>query len=98
MNGLVLGVALFLLLNVVAGLVRAWMGPTAPDRMLAAQLFGTTGTAILLLLAEGLSNAALRDVALVLALLAAISIVVFVRRWPEVPEVPERSANRDEHP
>jgi multicomponent Na+:H+ antiporter subunit F len=82
MNGFVLGVALFLLLNVAAGLVRVWLGPTAPDRMLATQLFGTTGTAILLLLAEGLSNAAFRDVALILSLLASISTVVFVRRRP----------------
>jgi multicomponent Na+:H+ antiporter subunit F len=82
MNGFVLGVALFLLFNIVAGLVRVWAGPTSPDRMLAAQLFGTTGTAILLLLAQTLSISSLRDVALVLAVLASISTVVFVRRWP----------------
>jgi multicomponent Na+:H+ antiporter subunit F len=81
MNGFVLGVAVFLLINIVAGLLRVWWGPTAPDRMLAAQLFGTTGAAILLLLAEGLSMPSLRDVAIVAALLASISTVVFVRRW-----------------
>ena len=85
MSEFVLGMALFLLLNVAAGLIRIWRGPTAADRMLAAQLFSTTGTAILLLLAEGLSNPAIRDVALVSALLAAISTVVFVRRWVIVP-------------
>lgn len=94
MNGFVLGVALFLLLNVLAGLVRVWQGPTAADRMLAAQLFGTTGTAILLLLAEGLSRPAVRDVALVAALLASISTVVFVRRWEIFPGV--ESSNIDE--
>ncbi len=94
MNGFVLAVALFLLLNVVAGLVRVWQGPTAADRMLAAQLFGTTGTAILLLLAEGLSRPAVRDVALVAALLASISTVVFVRRWAIFPAV--ESSNIDE--
>jgi len=80
-NDLELFIAFFLMLNVFAGLLRVWWGPTAADRMLAAQLFGTTGTAVLLLLAEGLSNASLRDVGLVSALLAAISTVVFVRRW-----------------
>jgi multicomponent Na+:H+ antiporter subunit F len=95
MNGLVLGVALFLLLNVAAGMVRIWRGPTAPDRMLAAQLYGTTGTAILLLLAEGLSQPSLRDVALVLALLASMSTIVFVRRWP-LGEI-EEEAHSDEH-
>src|SRR5919106_469540 len=75
--------ALFLLLNLVAGLARVWRGPTPADRMLAAQLFGTTGVAILLLQAEASSVPALRDVALALALLATLATVVFVRRvWP----------------
>jgi multicomponent Na+:H+ antiporter subunit F len=45
--------------------------------MLAAQLFGTTSAAILLLLAEALELPALRDVALVLALLAVIAVIAF---------------------
>jgi multicomponent Na+:H+ antiporter subunit F len=45
--------------------------------MLAAQLFGTTSAAILLLLAEALGLPALRDVALVLALLAVIAVIAF---------------------
>jgi multicomponent Na+:H+ antiporter subunit F len=69
----------FLLLNLAAGLVRVARGPSHADRMLAAQLFGTTGTAILLVLAESTGRAALRDVALVFALLAAINTVIFVR-------------------
>jgi multicomponent Na+:H+ antiporter subunit F len=72
--------ALFLLLNLVVGLARVWRGPTPADRMIASQLFGTTGVAILLLLAEASSIPALRDVALVVALLAAMATVVFVRR------------------
>ncbi len=81
MKDLELFIAFLLLLNFFVGLLRVWWGPTSADRMLAAQLFGTTGTAILLLLAEGLSNASLRDVGLVSSLLAAISTIVFVRRW-----------------
>jgi multicomponent Na+:H+ antiporter subunit F len=72
--------ALFVLLNMGAGLGRIWRGPTQADRMLAAQLFGSTGVAILVLLADALQLAPLRDVALVLALLAAMTIVVFVQR------------------
>jgi multicomponent Na+:H+ antiporter subunit F len=75
-----LGVALFLLLNVLVGLVRVLLGPTPADRMLAAQLFGTTGVAIMLLLAQALRAPALRDVALVLALLSAVAVAAFVRR------------------
>jgi multicomponent Na+:H+ antiporter subunit F len=74
---------LFLLLNLVAGMWRVQRGPTGPDRMLAAQLFGTTAVAVLLLLAQVGDNSALRDVALVFALLAAVTAVAFVRRaWP----------------
>lgn len=73
------GVAAFLLLNLLAGLVRVLRGPTPADRMLAAQLFGTTAVAILLLLAETMMIPALRDVALLFALLTALATVAFVR-------------------
>jgi multicomponent Na+:H+ antiporter subunit F len=80
MSLLSLGIASFLLLNLAAGLWRVMRGPTAADRMLAAQLFGTTAVAVLLLLAEGMGEAALRDIALVFALLAAVAAVAFVQR------------------
>lgn len=79
MSGALLLAALLLLLNIGAGMLRIMRGPEAADRMLAAQLFGTTGVAILLLLGEALRMAALRDVALVFALLAAVAAVAFVR-------------------
>jgi multicomponent Na+:H+ antiporter subunit F len=74
------GVAAFLLLNLAAGLWRVMRGPTAADRMLAAQLFGTTAVAVLLLLADGMALPALRDIAMVFALLAAVAAVAFVQR------------------
>ena len=80
MEVLYLGTALFLLLTLVAGLWRVLRGPTAVDRMLAAQLFGTTAVACVLLLAQAFDHPPLRDVALVFALLAAIAAVAFVRR------------------
>lgn len=84
MEILYLAMALFLLLNLITGMWRVLRGPTAADRMLATQLFGTTAVAILLLLAKADDNPALRDVALVFALLAAVTAVAFVRRvWPE---------------
>lgn len=72
--------ATFLLANLAVGLVRILRGPTAPDRMLSAQVFGTTGVATLLLFAEAQALPALRDAALVLALLGVLAIVAFVRR------------------
>ncbi len=80
MDVLYLGMALFLLLTLVAGLWRVLRGPTAADRMLAAQLFGTTAVACTLLLAQAFDQPSLRDVALVFALLAAVTAVAFVQR------------------
>jgi len=74
-----LALAVFLLLNVVAGMIRITRGPDPADRMMAAQLFGSTGVAILLLLAQALAAPDLRNVALVLALLAVLATVAFVR-------------------
>jgi multicomponent Na+:H+ antiporter subunit F len=80
-----LGLALFLLLNLLGGLVRILRGPRRADRMLAAQLFGTTGVGVLLVLAEARGMPALRDVALVFALLAAVNATVFVRGGARTP-------------
>ena len=67
-----------LLLSMLAGLWRVLRGPSRADRMLAAQLFGTTGVAILVLMALLEGQRALLDVALTLAVLAAVSVVAFV--------------------
>ncbi len=76
--------AVFLLVNVLVVLLRVVRGPTASDRMVAALLFGTTGVAFVLVLAEALGSPAVRDVALVLAVLAALVPVVFARvGWSE---------------
>jgi multicomponent Na+:H+ antiporter subunit F len=71
--------ALVLLLTIAAGMIRIMRGPSAADRMQAAQLFGTTGVAILLLLTYALEMPALTNVALVFALLGAVAAVAFVR-------------------
>ena len=84
MNEFYLGMALFLLFTLMGGLWRVLRGPTPADRMLAAQLFGTTAVACVLLLAQVYERPSLRDVALVFALLAAVAAVAFVRRaWSE---------------
>ena len=87
MTWLLEAVALLLLLTLALGLIRIWRGPTIADRMLAAQLFGTTGVGLLLVLAELQQMPALRDVALVLALLAVMAVLAFVARvWRREPE------------
>jgi multicomponent Na+:H+ antiporter subunit F len=79
MTSFYFGFSLFLLLSLAGGLVRIIRGPTRPDRLLAGQLLGTTGVAILLVLGQALDRPGLRDVALLFALLAAFNVVVFVR-------------------
>ncbi|TVO77919.1 monovalent cation/H+ antiporter complex subunit F [Sedimenticola selenatireducens] len=86
MQMLYISLALFLLANLAVGMWRVLRGPGVADRMLAAQLFGTTAVAILLLLAEAAKSNALRDVALVFALLAAVTAVAFVKRAWSMPE------------
>lgn len=77
-------VAVVLLATLCGGMYQVVRGPTAGDRMLAGQLFGTIAVAVLILIAEATGDSALVDVALVFALLAAVTVVAFVRRaWPE---------------
>ncbi|MCH8477986.1 MAG: pH regulation protein F [Wenzhouxiangella sp.] len=68
---------IFLLLNLAAGMVRVARGPTAADRMLSALLFGSTTVAILLILAQWMNAPALRNVALLFVMLAAIVSLAF---------------------
>jgi len=74
--------ALVLAVNLAAGLVRVLRGPRLADRLLAAQLFGSTGVALLLTLAAAQLQPSLRDVALVFALLGLLAAVAFTRLRP----------------
>jgi len=80
MSGPYLLLASILLANLLAALLRVVFGPTSADRLLAALLFGTTGVAVLLLLAAAANEPALVDTALVFALLAAITGAAFAQR------------------
>ena len=66
-----------LMLTLLLGLLRVLRGPAAGDRMLATQLIGSAGVGVLLLLSQLFEQAALIDVALVLALLAAVAAAAF---------------------
>lgn len=83
MTALLFALAAFLLLNLIGGLARTLRGPTRADRMVTALLFGSNGVAVLLVLAEATGADAVRDVALVFALLAVVNAVVFVRTGEE---------------
>jgi len=77
-------VAVFLFANLLIGLARIAIGPNRINRLLATQLMTTLVAAILVLLAESLELPALRDVALLFALLGALVSVAFVRLMPAV--------------
>ncbi|NCO19443.1 MAG: pH regulation protein F [Gammaproteobacteria bacterium] len=82
----------FLLLNLAAGLWRAWRGPTAGDRLLTTLLFGTTSVALLLLMAEWMALPGIRHVALMLVLLATIISLAFFG----MPEAGNRARESDD--
>jgi multicomponent Na+:H+ antiporter subunit F len=71
--------AAVVLLAVAASLIRVYRGPTPADRMMGAQLAGTGGITVLLLVAFASANWTALDVALILALLAAFAAVGFVK-------------------
>ena len=69
-----------LMISLGLGLVRVFKGPSIEDRMMAVQLVGTGGVALLLLFGPLLGVSWNVDVALVLALLAAVSVAALTRR------------------
>ena len=84
------GLALLLLVSIGMSLWRILVGPCQVDRMMGAQLIGTSGVAVVLLLAAATGDPAKLDVALVLALLAAFAALAFAKTAsPEAAGDPE---------
>lgn len=84
------GLALLILVAVVAGLVPVAFGREPVERMMAAQLLGTGGVGMLVALAAAGAAPGLVDVALVFAGLAAVAVVAFVHRiWRASGELPD---------
>jgi multicomponent Na+:H+ antiporter subunit F len=79
MADFLLAAAGVVLAMVALGLVRILRGPARADRIMAVQLLGTGGIAVLLILAQAIPMPGMVDVALVLALLAAFVSVAFVK-------------------
>lgn len=90
------GLAAFLLLVMLAGLIGAVRGPEPVARMMAAQLVGTLGIAAVLVFGETRRFEALLDVALVLSLLAAVMAVAFALRYHGLPDDAPTGAEEEE--
>lgn len=78
---------------VAVGLFRILLGPAEADRMMAAQLFGTGGVAMLLLVAVAAEMPSVVDVGVMLALLAAFASVAFVRGKPDSASEPTEATD-----
>jgi len=76
-------ISVFLLANILVGLIRLMRGPANADRMLAVQLFGTTGVAILLILGTILEEPVVYNVSLIFVLLATLAILTFKKRYSD---------------
>jgi multicomponent Na+:H+ antiporter subunit F len=74
--------AFFVMAMTALGLIGVARRAPGVDLILAVQLIGTGGTAILLLLATATATPSAIDVALMLALLAAFAAVAFVASMP----------------
>ena len=70
---------IFLIILLLIGFIRIFLGPTAVDRILAMQLFGTISVAIIILLSS-LMGRDFFTVALVFSLLSAITSIAFIKR------------------
>jgi multicomponent Na+:H+ antiporter subunit F len=79
MSNFLSGVALFVLAMVALGLFRIFYGPAEADRLMAGQLVGSGGVAVLLLMAVATRTPSVVDVALLLALLATFASIAFFR-------------------
>jgi multicomponent Na+:H+ antiporter subunit F len=80
----------FVMITVIVGLARILYGPADADRIMAAQLLGTGGIATLLLVGVARGQPAAVDIALTLAMLAALASVAFVKNATSAQDVVDR--------
>lgn len=72
-------VIIFLLLNIGLGIIRLWRGPSVADRLLATQLFGTAGMAVLTVMAGYSENLTLLNVVITFNVLSIILVICMVQ-------------------
>lgn len=89
-----IAVVVILLFCLIVGLVRVLTGPDNANRMLAAQLFGTISTTIVIVLSVLQNNEVITNVALVFTLLASITVIAFLK-LAEQPSDNANPADRD---
>lgn len=88
MNIFYIVVVVILLLCLIVGLIRVLVGPDNANRMLAAQLFGTIGITIVIVLSVLQNNEVITNIALVFTLLASITVIAFLKLAEQPMEQP----------
>jgi multicomponent Na+:H+ antiporter subunit F len=78
MTALYFAAAAFILVMIGLALSRILRSSGAADRLMAAQIIGSGGVAVLLLLSAAMDLPAIADVALMLGILAVFATVGFV--------------------
>ena len=77
MADILFAAAALLLAITAAGLAALWRAGRDADRMLAVQLLGSAGVAVMLLLSAATGAPSILDVALLLSLLAALAACAY---------------------
>ncbi len=78
MTALYFAAAAFILAMMAIAMLRILRSSGAADRLMAAQIIGSGGVAVLLLLSAAMQMPAIADVALMLGILAVFATVGFV--------------------
>lgn len=78
MSALYFAAAAFILAMMAIAMLRILRSSGAADRLMAAQIIGSGGVAVLLLLSAAMQMPAIADVALMLAILAVFATVGFI--------------------
>ena len=94
MDEFLFAAASLILITGAVGLFRVLSGPAEADRMMAAQLVGTGGVAVLLLISAATHMPPVVDVAVMLALLAAFASIGFVNSGSPPSKVTEQGDGR----
>lgn len=78
MTALYFAAAAFILAMMAIAMLRILRSSGAADRLMAAQIIGSGGVAVLLLLSAAMQMPAIADVALMLGILAVFATVGFI--------------------
>ena len=84
-----LGVLIAVLVTMVLALIRAFLGPTAYDRMLAMSMFGTKTVLLIAVGGHALGWTSFVDVALLYAMLNFVGTIAIKRFFEHESDVPD---------